>query len=136
MKIWIFCIALSFFYGKCCLCQERPDDDDEDMRKRMMDQTKKAILSYDVVEERASEIIYQIEKSTFGDYAKNVAAIIPFVTGKIEFHIQNLDFSYSHFSEKANIDYRLTNRWKVFIKREHKGDDIDERSGVKYSFRF
>lgn len=93
-------------------------------------------MSYEIVERKSEEIIGSIERSAFGPYAEKIATLIPFATGKIQFRIKQLKVSYSHFSNKAKVDYRLSDRWKLFYNHKENDDQIDDRSGVNYSFRF
>lgn len=121
----------------CCHSQEVYNQEvEEEIQASMVDRTKRALMSYEIVEERSEEIIQRIQKSTFGDYAEKVAVIIPFVTGKVQFKVKNLRLSYSHFSDKLNLGYDLAERWQLFMDKKQRRGEMDARSGVKYSFRF
>jgi len=139
LKKWS--LGIIVFLPICFHCQaqdlyeaekERREAEDRDM----MDKTKKAFMSYEIVEDRTEELLDKIQNSAFGKYAEKAAAVIPFVTGKLEFRWKQLDISYSHFSEKAKVDYSLDKRWKLFYNHKENSDGPDDRSGLRYSRRF
>lgn len=135
-------MAVAAPFSLHCLAQEWSEERDrelgeeEEIEEQMLDRTKEALMSYEVVEERTEAILNEIRHSAFGEYAEKMAVLMPFVTGKIEFKVDELAFSYNHFSEKANLDYALDKNWKLFLKRKQDSEGVDESSGVKYSYRF
>ena len=111
-------------------------EDGGKMEARMLKKTKDALMSYEIVEKRTDEILHKLEKSAFGEYAEKFAILAPIVTGKVQLRYKDFGFSYSHSSEQANVDYVLDERWRLFVKRQRESAEVEESSGVKYSFRF
>ncbi|MBC76330.1 MAG: hypothetical protein CME64_09970 [Halobacteriovoraceae bacterium] len=109
----------------------------EQIQDSMLDRTKDALMSYEIVEEKSKEVMSQIkakvENSAIGKYKTTIAAAVPIVTGKVAFSYGDLRVSYSAQSARTKLDYRLGERWKVFHRSEK---DDGERTGVDYSVRF
>ena len=142
--LFIFCLTAFSFCGFAngsvlaavdSSSSEAPLDEDE-MQKTMLDKTKTALFSYEIVEERADYVLDQLKNSAFGDYAKNMAVVVPIVTGKINFQYKKLEFSYSHFAEKAKLDYELTEKVKLYIDHKKGDSGTEGKSGVLYSVKF
>lgn len=109
---------------------------DNRVQSKMLEKTRDALMSYEIVEERTEELLTRLQKSALGDYAEKAAFLVPVVTGKLQFRYERFDFSYSHSDARANLDYNLDERWKLFVKREREDGDAAESSGVRYSHRF
>ncbi len=139
MKKWIIGLIVYLPFCFCCQAEDLYEVEEAIRAERerdMVDKTKKAIMSYEIVEERTDELLTRIQNSAFGKYAEKVAAVIPLVTGKLEFRWKQFDISYSHFSDKAKVDYNLDKRWKLFYNHNKNTDGADDRSGLQYSRRF
>ena len=136
MKL-VLCIMFSILGLKGVFCSEV---DQEEIEKSMFDRTKKALMSYEIVEEKTKEVFNKVktkvENSAIGNYKTTIAAALPFATGKIDFKFKKLHVSYNHFSDKTKLDYALNDRWEVFFKRKKKDGDMEESSGVGYSLKF
>jgi hypothetical protein len=77
--------------------------------RKMFSETRNALFSYDVVQEKSSYWSKRIEKVVMGQYTEKFLVLAPFVTGKIEFNADKFRFY---------IDAR------------------EEASGVRYTYRF
>lgn len=69
--------------------------------------TKDALLSYNLIEERANYFVFKFKTLTFGEYTDQLLYAAPLVTGKVEFSISRINFYYNHFSNETGIKYKM-----------------------------
>ena len=69
--------------------------------------TKDALLSYDYVEERADYLTFKLKNLTFGDYTDQVLYVAPLFTGRLEFSIQRVRFTYDYAENKSHVKYKI-----------------------------
>lgn len=96
-------------------------------------------MSYEIVEQRANYVAKKLERSVMnelGEYAGPIGAMLPIVTGKLDFTYKKFKLSYNHFSEKAQVDFKLSEDWKLYFDHKERKEGPEDKSGVQYSFKF
>jgi hypothetical protein len=69
--------------------------------------TKDALLSYSVVEERADYFTFKLKNLTFGEYSDQILYVAPLITGRVEFSIHRVSFTYDFVENKTKIKYKI-----------------------------
>lgn len=80
-------------------------DFQEPSKPDLLSTSSKALFSYDIVQERADELVSAVKRKTLGKYSENVLMFLPLVTGEIEFKVSELNFYHRAFSEKTGVEY-------------------------------
>ena len=99
MGTWyVFIVALLTFTVNCRAELRKPD---------LIANAREALMSYDIVEERAEYFIFKIKKLTFGDYTDQVLILSPLITGNFEFHAMKMKFYYNYNKRRAGVKYDI-----------------------------
>lgn len=69
--------------------------------------TKDALLSYEIVEKKADYFAFKLKNLTFGDYSEQVLYAAPLFTGKLEFSIHRIQFSFDIAQNKSSLKYKI-----------------------------
>jgi hypothetical protein len=72
---------------------------------KMMTETRDALLSYELVQEKTTYWGYRLEKILFGDNAEKFLIFSPLITGKVEFKALDLNFYVDTRKEKGGVKY-------------------------------
>lgn len=70
--------------------------------------TRDALLSYDLVEERANYFARKLRRMTFGEYADQVMIVAPFLTGQLEFNVSDIRVYINAHQSTSGLEYRLS----------------------------
>lgn len=102
-------ICLIFILPCFCLANSEESYVDQEFTgynsSKMVRQTRDALLSYDLVQQRTNYWGKRLEKMIFGEYAENFLFLTPLVTGKVEFRVVELDFYVDARKEKSGVNY-------------------------------
>ena len=72
---------------------------------KMMTETRDALLSYELVQEKTNYWGYRLEKMIFGDHVDKFLIFSPLITGKVEFKALDLNFYVDTRKSKGGVKY-------------------------------
>lgn len=76
-------------------------------RNDFVHKTRDALFSYEIVEQKANEFADKIRRFTFGEYADHILYAAPFLTGKVEFNVNDIRVYINANQSKTGFEYKL-----------------------------
>jgi hypothetical protein len=71
----------------------------------MMNQTRDALLSYDLIQEKTNFWGKKLEKMLLGGYTEKFLIFAPLITGKVEFRALDVNFYVDTRRERGGVKY-------------------------------
>lgn len=87
--------------------EQREIDNNKKFQSKFLDKTRDALLSYDIVEERANYILHRVKNMTFGEYSDHVLYLAPIASGHVEMKVYDINVYYDHFAQKSGFKYKI-----------------------------
>jgi hypothetical protein len=89
-----------------CLCFAQLDEGFTGYETgRMLSETRDALLSYELVQEKTNFLSQKLEKMLLGGYTEKFLIFAPLITGKVEFRALDVNFYVDTRSSRGGVNY-------------------------------
>ena len=104
---WLGIIFFTFLLPICFCCANDLNDQNTTSYSevKMLRNTRDALLSYDIVQERKEYWETRLQNLIMGEFAEKLIFLSPFVTGKLEFRANDLRFYVDARHEESGVQY-------------------------------
>jgi len=72
---------------------------------KMMNQTRDALLSYELIQEKTNFWGQKLEKMLLGGYTEKFLIFAPLITGKVEFRALDVNFYVDTRRDRGGVNY-------------------------------